>query len=158
MRELSPETSRQLAEQLARVPRTATSARDLVLEAAFLLAAVDGQVTPLELGQFGEIAADAAEATGGAPSAVDTPALAKELAARLQSDGWKRRAEAIGAALVGTPHAEAALRAAATVAFVDDAIAPAEAEALDTLASALGLAEERAEAILAAVRVELFGD
>jgi hypothetical protein len=47
---------------------------------------------------------------------------------------------------------------AASVAFVDDTIEDAEAKALDALAHALGIADDRAHAIMAEVHAELFGE
>jgi tellurite resistance protein len=166
MRELSPEIAEQLRAQLERAaagrPARASSegaaapagsARDAIVEAMFLLAAVDGRVTPLEVAQF----ADGIEAAFGADAEADVEALVARLADRLAAEGWERRLAAVKAALAGTEHAETAYRLAAAVAFVDDTIEHAEAAALEALGGALGVDADRAQALLRDVRVELFG-
>ena len=168
MREFSPETAEQLRAQLERAtagqpargwekgksPAEAGERREAVVEATFLMAAVDGKVTALELGQF----AGGIEAVFGDEAGTDFEALAKTMAARLAAEGWDRRLAAVKAALAGTDLAETAYRLAAGVAFVDDTIEHAAAAALEAMAGALGLSEERAQALLAEVRTELFGE
>jgi tellurite resistance protein len=165
MRELSPEIVEQLVEHLNRAaagtpardkpaegaPVTAT-VREAIVETGFLVAAVDGDVSPLELVQF----AEAVEAVFGADA--DAQTLVKRMADRLGTDGWARRVAAVHEAIAGTEHAETAYRLAAAVAFVDDMIEHAEAAALEALARAFGLSEQRAHAIMTEVRTELFGD
>jgi tellurite resistance protein len=167
MRELSPEIAEQLREQLERAAagRSArsygdkaekargVSARDGVIEAMFLLAAVDGKVTTLEVAQF----ADGIDSAFPDDTEADVEALVKHLAERLAKEGWDRRLAAVKEALHGTDLAETAYRCAASVAFVDDVIEHAEAAALEALAGALGIPTDRAQAILREVRTELFG-
>jgi tellurite resistance protein len=166
MRELSPEIAEQLREQLERAAlgrpaRTfgdgaagaAGSPAEGVVEAMFLLAAVDGRVTTLEVAQF----AEGVETVLGADAPADIEELVKSLAARLATEGWDRRLAAVKQSLAGSSLAETAYRLAAAVAFVDDVIEHAEAAALEALASALGIGEERAAAILREVRADLFG-
>ena len=67
MRELAPETMAQLVEQLNDIAMGTPAAqaakpgagddvgvREALVEIAFLIAAVDGEVSPLEVAQFGE--------------------------------------------------------------------------------------------------------
>jgi tellurite resistance protein len=60
-------------------------------------------------------------------------------------------------ALRGSDLVETTYRVAAAVAFVDGRLDPAEAAALDAIAAALAIAADRAEALRAEVRAELFG-
>ena len=160
MRELSPETVKQLYDQLertavaARAEAASALVRDAMIEAVFLVAAADGKVTPLEIAQF----ADAVEAIHHGGPDGDADALVTRMAERLQGEGPAARMAAVEAALVGSEHREAAYRMAASVAFVDDTIEDAEAKVLDGLARGLGIADDRAHAIMDEVHRELFGD
>ena len=166
MREFAPETMAQLVEQLNRIPpgtgtdTTAAkgpgadvSVKEALVEVAFLIAAVDGDVAALEVAQFGE----AVEAAFGGED-VDPKALLAAMAARLEAEGWDKRAKAVSRSLAGTEHAERAYRIAVSVAFVDDDVAHAEAAGLDSLARGLGVSDERTHTIMSEVRRELFGD
>ena len=165
MRELAPETMAQLVEQLNDIA-AGTSAeqaakagagddvgvREALVEIAFLIAAVDGDVSPLEVAQFGE-AIEAAFGDGD----VDVKAMLATMSSRLESEGWEKRMKAVARALAGSQNAERAYRIAVGVAFVDDDVAHAEAAALEAFARALGVSDERAHAIMGEVREELFG-
>ncbi len=167
MRELAAETMAQLVDQLNKIGKGTTTEetakpgagddvaiREALLETAFLVAAVDGEVSTLEIAQFG----DALDAALGDSTDRDASSLLKELSTRLEREGWDKRMKAVARAIEGTPHAEAAYRVAVGVAFVDDTVAHAEAAALEALARALGVADDRAHAIMSEVRKELFGD
>lgn len=163
MRPISADLARQLQKATAALPtETAVAAaegaaitpREAVLEAMFLVAAVDGHVSTLEVAQF----AEGVEAVLGADADGDVQALVRKMADRLSEEGWQKRLASVERALVGTEHAEQAYRLAASVAFVDDAIEHAEAAALEALAGAFGISDDRAHAIMGEVRAELFGD
>jgi tellurite resistance protein len=166
MREFAPETMAQLVEQLNNIPpgaATDTTAakgsgadvnvKEALVEVAFLVAAVDGEVTALEVAQFGE----AVEAAFGGAD-VNPKELLGAMAARLEAEGWDKRAKAVSRALAGTEHAERAYRLAVSVAFVDDDVAHAEAAGLDSLARGLGVGDDRTHEIMSELRKELFGD
>lgn len=166
MREFAPDTMAQLVEQLNKIaPSTTTETtaakgpgadvkvKEAIVEIAFLVAAVDGEVTALEVAQFGE-AVDAA--FGDAET--NPKELLAAMASRLESEGWDKRAKAVTRALAGTDHAERAYRIAVSVAFVDDDVAHAEAAALDSIARGLGVSDDRTHEIMSEVRKELFGD
>jgi tellurite resistance protein len=166
MRELAPETMAQLMEQLNDIAQGAPTAqaakpgsgsdvddvREALVETAFLIAAVDGEVSPLEIAQFGE----AIEAAFG-ESDVDVKAMMATMSSRLEADGWDKRMRAVARALDGSHKGEGAYRIAVGVAFIDDDVAHAEAAALEAFARALGISEDRAHAIMGEVREELFG-
>jgi hypothetical protein len=133
---------------------TAPAPRRAVIEAAFLLAAVDGEVTPMEIAQF----AEGVEEAMGAEASLDVEAMVKEMAEQLAKDGWDKRLAALKSALEGSPDGEMAYRLAASVAFVDDTVAHAEAAALVAMASAFGISEERSRALMEEVRRDLFGE
>jgi tellurite resistance protein len=132
----------------------ASSLAAALVETVFLMAAVDGQVSALELGQFAEVVeGDLADALGG-----ELNEIVDGMARALRDEGWERRLRAVTEQLRGTPDAERAYRLATSVAFVDDEVAHAEAAALDALAAALAIAPERAHAIMSEVHRDLFGD
>jgi len=164
MRELAPETMAQLVEQLNDIAM-GTSAeqaakpgagddvdvREALVEIAFLIAAVDGEVSPLEVAQFGE----AIESAFG-ESDVDVKAMLAKMSSRLEAEGWDKRMRAVARSLAGK-NAERAYRIAVGVAFIDDDVAHAEAAALEAFANNLGVSDDRAHAIMGEVREELFG-
>jgi tellurite resistance protein len=166
MRELAPETMAQLMEQLDDIAKGAPTAqaakpgagsdvddvREALVETAFLIAAVDGEVSPLEIAQFGE-AIEAAFGDGD----VDVKAMMAKMSSRLESDGWDKRMRAVARALEGSSKTEGAYRIAVGVAFIDDDVAHAEAAALEAFARALGISDDRAHDIMGEVREELFG-
>jgi tellurite resistance protein len=127
--------------------------RDAIVEACFLMAAVDGHVGALELAQL----AEAFDQMFGAAAGVDMDELVRKLADRLATDGWERRMYDASEALGGTELAETAFRLIAAVAFVDDSIAIAESAALDAFGAALELTRERVHELLSEVREDLFG-
>jgi tellurite resistance protein len=166
MRELAPESMTQLVEQLNKIAAGSSAAqaaqpgeggevavRDAFVETAFLIAAVDGEVSALELGQFG----GAIDAAFGDGNDLDATAMLTQMSKRLEGEGWDKRMKAVARALEGSDHAETAYRIAVGVAFVDDSVAHAEAAALEALGRALGLSDDRAHAIMGEVRNELFG-
>ena len=166
MRELAPETMAQLVEQLNDIAAGSPAAqaakpgagddvgvREALVEIAFLVAAVDGEVSPLEVAQFG----GAIEAAFGDDNDLDVKAMLAQMASRLEAEGWDKRMKAVARALAGSKDAESAYRIAVGVAFVDDDVAHAEAAALEAFARALGVSDDRAHAIMGEVREELFG-
>lgn len=133
--------------------RPISTERDAIVEAMFLLAAVDGDISGSEIRQFGKAAAEVAAEL----SDEQLESLVADVADALRRDGWDRRLRAAAEALRGKPSAETAYRLATAVAFVDDEVAHAEAAALDALASALGLSAERAHELMTEAHRELFG-
>jgi tellurite resistance protein len=169
MREFAPDTMAQLVGQLNKIATGSaaldaahrgagdeTEARDALVEVAFLIAAVDGEVSALELAQFGEAFESAFAAVEG--DGTDPAPILKRFSDDLEKQGWDKRMKAVARALAGTPHAEEAYRIAVGVAFVDDHVAHAEAAALDALASALGIDDDRSQTIMSEVQKELFAD
>jgi len=167
MREFAPETMAQLADQLNKIAKGTSAGdaakpgdgddvdmRQALVETAFLVAAVDGEVSTLEIAQLSE----AVESALGSEADQDVSALMKGFSDRLAAEGWDKRMKAVARALAGSDHAESAYRIAVGVAFVDDHVAHAEAAALEALARALGIADDRAHALMGDVRKELFGD
>jgi tellurite resistance protein len=133
--------------------RGISSERDAIVEAMFLLAAVDGDISAAEIRQFGKAASQVAD--GLSDEQLDS--LVSDVADALRREGWDRRLRAAADALRGKPSAEIAYRLATAVAFVDDEVAHAEAAALDALAAALGLSAERAHELMTEAHRELFG-
>jgi hypothetical protein len=139
---------------------------EATIEAMFLMAAVDGEITDAELGQ---LAASVEAMVALAPAARPPPGRASarptfqvdkllaELNARLAKEGWKARLDATAARLKGHEARTFAFRLAAGVAFVDDHVAHAEAAAIDALTAALGLSSEESQEILNDVQETLFG-
>ena len=141
-----------LAAALAAAEEAGTD-RGAVLEAMFLMAAADGEVSEVEIAQF---ASRCGPLVGEvAPSEVEGMFL--EWGAALEEEGWERRVRSVGKALVGTPLAEVAFRAAVAVALADDYVVGAESHAMDVLAEALGIGLDEAHGVVREVYDELFG-
>jgi hypothetical protein len=124
-----------------------------ILEAMFLMAVSDGEVSPREIERF----ADSVGAIVPGASEADVERMLGEMSGLLADEGWDRRARAVASALKGRPGAELAFRLATTVAFVDDSVADAESNALDEMALGMGISHERAHTIMTEVHDELFG-
>jgi tellurite resistance protein len=126
------------------------------VEAMYLMAAVDGDVSAEELAQLAASVDAFTSLEAKAGPAVDTAKLLVVLDAKLEAEGWNKRL-AVVAARLRDPEARAfAFRLAAGVAFVDDHVAHAEAAALDAMASALALSADESQEILYDVREALF--
>ncbi len=150
MFELSPDTAAQLLDQLEALG--IEGAKRATLEVAFLVAASDGQVTPLELAQL----SDALEAALGDP-ADDVAREIERLAERLRDEGWDARARSAASLVAGAGQSEPTYRLALSVALVDDQLSTGEETALAVLADALGITPDRRQQLAQDVRAELFG-
>ncbi len=128
-------------------------ARGAVLEAMFLMAAVDDEVSEVEIRELARACAPLV----GELSSGDVEGLLMSMHATLAEDGWERRARSVGAALAGGPAAETAFSLAARVALADDYVVGAESDAMDALADALGVDADRRAELLRAAFDELFG-
>jgi uncharacterized membrane protein YebE (DUF533 family) len=125
------------------------------LEAMFLMAAVDGEISKEEMDQL----------AASIQAVVDMHTLGDlelgrtldDLNAKLARDGWHARLQAVGARIKSEEGKAFAFRLAAGVAFVDDHVAHAEAAAIDALAARLGLDPDDSQSILREVQNELFG-
>jgi len=124
-----------------------------VLEAMFLMAAADGEVSKEEMQRF----ADSIESVVEGASEADLEGMLAEMSALLEEEGRERRSRAVAKALKGKPAAEIAFRLATAVAFVDDAVAPEESNLLDEMAMAMDISNDRAHEIMSEVHRELFG-
>jgi len=156
MRHLSQdrvETLSRMRERAALSLEEAVAEGPFVLEAMFLMAAADGEVTPQEIERF----ADSVAVIVAGASEADVERMLGEMSGLLADEGWDRRSRAVASALKGRPGAELAFRLATAVAFVDDSVADAESSALDEMAMAMGISHERANAIMVEVHDELFG-
>jgi len=126
------------------------------VEAMFLMAAVDGDVSAEELAQLAA-SVDAFTSLEGKPAVkVDTPKMLVELNELLSTEGWNKRLAAVAARLRDQEARAFAFRLAAGVAFVDDHVAHAEAAALEAMASALAISADESQEILYDVRETLF--
>lgn len=129
---------------------------EALVEAMFLMAAVDGDLSEEELAQLAASVDAFAELDGARKKAVDTGRLLVALNDRLEAEGWNKRLADVAARL---PNGEArafAFRLAAGVAFVDDHVAHAEAAALEAMASAFAISADESQEILYDVRESLF--
>jgi hypothetical protein len=143
-------------EKLADEERVRADEFEAILEAMFLMAAVDGEVAKEEVGQLAASVQAILDMSGGR-YALDLDGALREMAQRLARDGWKGRLEATAKRLQ-TPEARAfAFRLAAGVAFVDDNVVHAEAAGIDALAAALGIGADDSQRMLGEVHLELFG-
>lgn len=128
---------------------------EAMVEAMFLMAAVDGDLSKQELGQLAaSVDAFGAFETRTAPP--DTGKLLAAMNAKLAADGWNKRLAAVADRLRGREARAFAYRLAAGVAFVDDHVAHSEAAALEAFASAFALSADETQEILYDVRETLF--
>jgi tellurite resistance protein len=129
---------------------------EATVEAMFLMAAVDGDLSPEELSQLAA-SIDAFSSIDGKPAAkIDTPRLLLAMNDKLGTDGWNARLAAVAKRLQDNEARAFAFRLAAGVAFVDDHVAHAEAAALEAMASALAISADDSQEILYDVREALF--
>jgi hypothetical protein len=143
-------------EKLAAAERARADEFEAMLEAMFLMAAVDGEIAKDEVGQLAA-SVQAIVDTSDGNFRIDLGQTLDALGARLSRDGWKGRLDSLAARLP-TPESRAfAFRLAAGVAFVDDHVAHAEAAAIDALAGALTITSDDSQRILSEVQEELFG-
>jgi tellurite resistance protein len=127
---------------------------EATVEAMFLMAAVDGDISSQELAQLAASVDAFTELEGRAR--IDASPLLVKMNESLARDGWNKRLHAIADRL-RDPEARAfAFRLAAGVAFVDDVVAHAEAAALEAMASALSIGADESQEILYDVREALF--
>ena len=129
---------------------------EATVEAMFLMAAVDGDLSEQELAQLAA-SIDAFAALGGkGPTSIDAGPLLVSLNQKLEKEGWNKRLAAVAERLRDAESRAFAFRLAAGVAFVDDVVAHAEAAALEALASAFHIGAEESQEILYDVRDSLF--
>jgi hypothetical protein len=125
-----------------------------IIETMVLLAAIDGFVTDDELAQLRSSVEKMI-----APDAIGA-GLEELLAAsleRLTADGWQARVEDVASRIKSPASRLLAFRLGAAVAFVDDDVDEAEAQAIEALATAFGISSEDSQAILREVVEDLFG-
>jgi hypothetical protein len=125
------------------------------VEAMFLMAAVDGDVSEEEIAQLCA-SVDAFAAIDDPKKRIDTPKILATMNDELARDGWNKRLAAVAARLKDRESRAFAFRLAAGVAFVDDHVAHAEAAALEAMASALAITSDESQEILHDVRETLF--
>jgi hypothetical protein len=155
-REAALAFSRSRHEKLADAERAKADEFEAILEAMFLMAAVDGQIADDEVGQLAASVQAIVDTTGGKLKLDLVPAM-EELGTRLARDGWKGRLDTLARRLRSEESRTFAFRLAAAVAFVDDNVVHAEAAAIDALAGALGIPADDSQRILGEVQEELFG-
>jgi hypothetical protein len=134
---------------------------EAIIEAMFLMAAVDGEIAEDEIAQLaGSLQAivdtEALPPNASALTKKDLDRTLADLNARLAKAGWKARLDAVAARLKNKDARSFAFRLAAGVAFVDDHVAHAEAAAIDAFAAALGLTSDESQEILNEVQEALF--
>ena len=142
-------------ENLSDVEKTQADEFKATIEAMFLMAAVDGEVSREEVDQLG--ASIQAIADMHAIEGMQLEPTLEELNGKLARDGWNGRLEAVSQRILTDEGRAFAFRLAAGVAFIDDHVAHAEAAAIDALAGALKLSTEESQAILQEVQEDLFG-
>jgi hypothetical protein len=155
-RETARAFARSRNEKVAAAEQARADEFEAILEAMFLMAAVDGDIAPDEVGQLAASVQAIVDTSGGDYKLDLGPAL-DELAARLKRDGWKVRLDTLARRLPTQESRAFAFRLAAAVAFIDDNVVHAEAAAIDALSAALVLSGDESQRILAEVQEELFG-
>jgi tellurite resistance protein len=129
---------------------------EATVEAMFLMAAVDGDLSEQELAQLAA-SVDGFASIDAGHRTVDAGALLSTLNDKLEKEGWNQRLASVAERLRGSEARTFAFRLAVGVAFVDDHVAHSEAAALEALASALHISSEESQEIMYDVRDSLFG-
>ena len=130
---------------------------EATIEAMFLMAAVDGEISKQEMGQLaGSVQAIIDIAPSG--KRVNLEDTLVQLNKKLEKEGWKSRLDEVARRLQSDEARSFAFRLAAGVAFIDDHVAHAEAAAIDGLAAALRLTSDESQEILHDVQETLFAD
>ena len=125
-----------------------------IVEVMFLMAAVDGEISDDEVQELRasvHALEDMQEVGSGGLEEV-----MKDLAQKLETEGWKARLEDAAARIRAPEARQFAFQLAAGVAFVDDFVAHAEAAAIDSLAKAFGFSREESQQLLQEVHETLF--
>lgn len=127
---------------------------EATVEAMFLMAAVDGDLSEQELAQLAASVDAFSELEGR--TRVDAGPLLVKMNELLGTDGWNKRLHSVAERLRDREARTFAFRLAAGVAFVDDVVAHAEAAALEAMAGALTIDADESQEILHDVRETLF--
>lgn len=127
-----------------------------IVEVMFLMAAVDGEVSEDEIREL-RASLQAIRDMNELPG-FELEAVLEELGEQLAAEGWKQRLEKAAAAIKAPEARSFAFQLAASVAFVDDFVAHAEAAAIDSLAQAFGFEKEESQDLLREVHENLFAD
>ena len=156
MHDLTDDRAEKLGPMVARAmedPKVAAMASAIV-EAMFLMAVADGDVSEPEVRQFARASRDiVGDVTEG-----DIEGMFLELAGAIEEEGWDRRVAAVCATLKGDAElSETAYRLSMAVALADDFVAQEEAAAMDSFARAMGIGPARAQFLVREVHEELFG-
>ena len=128
---------------------------EATLEAMFLMAAVDGNISREETEQLSasfQAIVDMHEVRG-----IELQSVLERFNEKLARDGWRSRLEAVSQRITTEDGRTFAFRLAAGVAFVDDHVAHSEAAAIEALARAFELSPAESQAILNEAHEELFG-
>lgn len=136
----------QAQEQQARAEQEVADTFGAVVEAAAIVAMADGSFSDAESQR---LVARVAPLTGGRLSAEQIEAMAKEAAARVQSEGASARADAVAAALADDELRRAALLVACAVGWTEGGIGQKEGLALQSLSRAFGIAIADMQKLLA---------
>lgn len=123
-----------------------------MVEAAFLLAAADGQ---LEAQELGELTSLLSEVLGGSLTPSQTAAHLAAFQTTLETEGKSARIAAIAAAATSPEERREILGFASLVALCDDDLAPAELFVLHSLGRAFGIKTEEVNGIVRGVREAL---
>jgi uncharacterized tellurite resistance protein B-like protein len=125
-------------------------------EAMYLMMSADGEVSTEE---YDVLRGALRNLSGATLRTVDIDALLAHAVQNVQAEGRDARLSAVAAELsTDRARAEVAFVLAAAIAFADSAIADGENETLNALAEALGIREDRAEALLDEVERDLAAD
>lgn len=150
------------AEELTEGDRANAAEFEAVIEAMFIMALVDGEIKSDELLQLsGSVEAilrlhgESGDAAEMALPLLRLNDILKTLGGRYGAEGQQKRFRAIAERLRSPRARVFCYRLAAAVAFVDDYVHAGEVDALDELATVLGLSKEESQAVLREVHETL---
>lgn len=135
-----------VASQGGDVPADVLLRFDALCEAMYLMAAADGHLDPAEEDTLRGAIRELSE---GTVRSVHIRSMLEGAQQRLAKEGRDARVKAVAGKLKGDdPTAEAAFVLAAAIAFADNEIADEENDLLNDLADALGIDEDKCNALL----------
>lgn len=122
------------------------------VEAAYLVAAADGDFDDVERAAFGQVVT---QACGGSVSDAQVRDLLADLADQLSEDGLDQRLRMIGRTIGKEEHQREVLRIAALLAHVSGGVSGVERQVLEKMAASFGLDHASIDAALDQVAAAL---
>ncbi len=127
---------------------------EAVVEAAYLVAAADGDFDAKEREVFEHVVLNACD---GVVGEAQVHALVADLQDQLSEDGLDKRVAMVGKTVIRPEHAQEVLRVAALIAHVSGGVSEVEHDVLDRLRSQFGMPEDALALAIEEARAAIAG-